>query len=871
MDNIIYDKMKRLKKAVITSFLILGSIFVYAQDQRTTGTKVADLLARMPVNNIVDLKKQMQEMSTMGAEGRRLIIDMIVTPGSGDDTRARFAIESYSRYLSEYGHEKEKYAWEDDCIEAIYSSGYPMVRSFFLSQLKYFGTERSVEFASGFLTDKNMCEPAVAVIASCNSYEKEDILAMSLQIESLPCAASVMNELAKMKSSKAIKEYISWYLGGDKDIKAAALNAMAESAHESAYKTLVSAATALSYQWDPTGATASLVQYARNVGDKGDERTMEKICREVFSYGTIQYKIAALEALVYFKGYDALGYLLSGFMDGDLEYRKAILNLSMDIPGKAATRKWIALLSDVDEERKAEIIRMLGEREDITATATIKRSLFCASPLVRKEAAMALANLQGRESVPELLDYIRSYETDIDQMAGYRALLTVVDSKRRDLMVDALEGSGNHTKATLLILLASGGENRFFNTVLEYTASNDEKIREIAFSELKTLAGKENQEQLIDLLLNTTGKSEIKHVQKALVDAARKISYEQERASMIIKAMQGTEQKDKFIPVLAELGGSEALETVSQAFNKGDAEIRALTFDALINWNGYESSSFLYDICASGNKNYSERAFFAYIDKIFNANISAEKKFNLLQKISPYALTDNQKNILEEKLNSVKESITVTPEEEVPMLANKYILSEEEREDGFIALFDGISLDSWTGNKEAYIVEDGMIVVRPVEGSGGNLYTINEFSDFILRFEFQLTPGANNGLGIRAPLTGDAAYVGMELQILDNTAEIYANLQPYQYHGSVYGVIPARRGFLKPVGEWNKQEVIADGSRIKVILNGTVIVDGDISRAIENGTMDKQEHPGLKRNTGHIGFLGHGSVVRFRSIRIKEL
>ena len=186
-------------------------------------------------------------------------------------------------------------------------------------------------------------------------------------------------------------------------------------------------------------------------------------------------------------------------------------------------------------------------------------------------------------------------------------------------------------------------------------------------------------------------------------------------------------------------------------------------------------------------------------------------------------------------------------------------------------MFDGISLDNWVGNKEAYIAEDGMIVVSPADGSGGNLYTQDEYNDFILRFEFQLTPGANNGLGIRAPLTGDAAYVGMELQILDNTAEIYANLQPYQYHGSVYGVIPAKRGFLKPVGEWNEQEVIADGSSIKVVLNGTVIVDGDISYAVENGTMDKQDHPGLKRNRGHIGFLGHGSEVKFRNIRIKEL
>ena len=156
-------------------------------------------------------------------------------------------------------------------------------------------------------------------------------------------------------------------------------------------------------------------------------------------------------------------------------------------------------------------------------------------------------------------------------------------------------------------------------------------------------------------------------------------------------------------------------------------------------------------------------------------------------------------------------------------------------------------------------------------GGSGNLYTAEEFDDFVLRFQFRLTPGANNGLGIRAPLEGDAAYLGMELQILDNSADRYAGLRPYQYHGSVYGVVPARRGFQRPVGEWNTQEVIADSTRITVILNGVVIVDADIDEASTPKTADGRDHPGLKRERGYIGFLGHGSRVEFRNIWIREL
>lgn len=200
-----------------------------------------------------------------------------------------------------------------------------------------------------------------------------------------------------------------------------------------------------------------------------------------------------------------------------------------------------------------------------------------------------------------------------------------------------------------------------------------------------------------------------------------------------------------------------------------------------------------------------------------------------------------------------------------------FMLSPEEEKEGFAVLFDGTNMHEWIGNTTDYTMDDGTISLVPGKGSGGNLYTKKEYADFVFRFEFQLTPAANNGLGIRTPMEGDAAYVGMELQILDNEHPVYRNLQIYQYHGSVYGVIPAERGYLKPVGEWNEQEVIANGDNIKITLNGQVILDGNIREAAKNGTADKREHPGLFNKTGHIGFLGHGSPVKFRNIRIKEL
>jgi hypothetical protein len=191
-------------------------------------------------------------------------------------------------------------------------------------------------------------------------------------------------------------------------------------------------------------------------------------------------------------------------------------------------------------------------------------------------------------------------------------------------------------------------------------------------------------------------------------------------------------------------------------------------------------------------------------------------------------------------------------------------------EAGFVPLFDGRSLEGWQGGVEGYEVVDGELRCR--KGAGGTLLTTREYGDFTLRFEFRLTPGANNGLAIRAPAKGNAAFEGMEIQILDDGHPKYAALKEWQVHGSIYGVVAAKRGFLKPVGDWNEEEVTVRGSTVKVTVNGHVVIDADVAPFREGApTPDGQNHPGLARTAGHVGFLGHNDEVHFRNIRIQEL
>jgi HEAT repeat protein len=1130
--------MSTLKLNISILFALLLAITTQAQDIRTIDTKVADLLAQLPATDVSYTNKIMLEIFSLGDAGLKKICNQVIPVGTGDDTRPRFAIESMSRYLSQFGKDTEKASWEQICISYATSQKDYTIKDFFMKQLQLVGTNASIDALKVYLTDKNICLPALAVISSVGGKLAEAVLSEALMDHSLPCPAGVMNTLALMKSDIAINEFIYWSSDKNKSIQASSYNAMAQSGSPLAISVLLKAAKAASYKWEQSEGTASLLTYAKTVGAKGDVKTMDKICRMIISNcndrNSIQYKTSALETLVNYYGYEALPILFEAVSNPDKTYRNAAYRFSLSITGTSATRKWIEYFPGAQQNIKSEIINMLGLRKDESASSLVTTSLSDGDINIRNEAASAIVKIKGKEAIPSLIDYLIKFISPEDQESAKKALMTVLDSRRMPLLIPVLKDGPSAAKKSAIELIAWGRVQDYFTLVLPFTASDDELVKAAAYKALSDISGPEDQQKLIELLDKTNNLLLVSDVQVALANAANQVGDAEERSSKLLDALGRTKQKGKIIPILASVGGRHTLSAVLKEFENGDSEIRDICFKTLTSWKDYSASSALYEICASGNKTFEGPAFEGYVRQVKSAPVPDEQRLLLYRKIMPFALSSDRKNqiinelakiktyqslfftagflndpstsaaaakavmfialpsidsragmygtivrdILSKAVNQLKgteseydkELITkylkAMPQDEgfVSMfngkdlsgwqglvenpvarakmkpaeLAKKQIeankkmlenwgikdgciwfngsgqnlcsikdygdfemlvdwtiskkgdsgiylrgspqvqiwdtsrvevgaqvgsgglynnqkneknplvvadnpisdwntfrivmigekvtvwlngiivvdnvtmenywdrkipifpkgpielqahgtnlgfrdiyvreisekdfnLTPEEKSSGFVALFNGRNLSGWVGDTVAYGAEDGMIVTRTSKGTIGNLFTEKEYADFNFRFEFLLTPAANNGLGIRAPLTGDAAYVGMELQILDNTAPVYANLQPYQYHGSVYGVISAKTGYLKPLGEWNYEDVYVKGTQIKITLNGTVIVDGDIANARDNGTMDHNQHPGLKNKTGHIGFLGHGSLVKFRNIRIKDL
>jgi hypothetical protein len=205
---------------------------------------------------------------------------------------------------------------------------------------------------------------------------------------------------------------------------------------------------------------------------------------------------------------------------------------------------------------------------------------------------------------------------------------------------------------------------------------------------------------------------------------------------------------------------------------------------------------------------------------------------------------------------------------EIPAEEACQILRERDTTEGFESVFNGEDLTGWAGAVDNYEVVDGAIRCKP--GKGGTLYTEETYGDFVVLLEIKTPPAGNNGLAIRYPGSGNPAYHGMtELQVLDAEYGRRHKIDDRQYHGSVYGMVAAQRGYLRPAGEWNYQKVTVKGSTIKVELNGTVILDADVSQVTE--FMGNSPHPGKDLTSGHFGFAGHSDPVEFRHILIKQL
>lgn len=577
---------------------------------------------------------------------------------------------------------------------------------------------------------------------------------------------------------------------------------------------------------------------------------------------------------------------------------------ALEVGGSALAPLAVKAFPKLKTDAQIDVVRWLGNRHDAENVEAVFRALGSSDNQLVTAAIEAAGKIGGTNALSALLAAL-----DGDHAAEASAALSTFNGDIAYGVLTALKSQGANASPALVAL---AGERHITAAYEPLTALLGKESVHAAAA--KSLAAIVPQDKFTDLLSRFQPYPELFYgllAQRAdkddignLVAATRATRTH----AVATDALMKVQNPDVVSPLMA-IAATDA--------DRRDALLaRALTLAKGANWASLQKyqiykqamelrpsdnvvNSYLAALASLGNEPALNLAA-QYLDVKANDLAAAHAVTDLIEKNEPLQRGAHIREMLlkaqdvfkshtenadagyaVDQVNTILPRIVDDPNAATALRAE---LSEAEKKEGFELLFDGTNLDQWTGNKTDYVPIDGAIYVSAHYGAEGNLYTAKRYSDFVFRFEFCFVrPGINNGVGIRTREGVDAAYEGMEIQILDHDDPIYQGLREYQVHGSVYGIIPAKRIKHKPLGEWNYEEIRAEGDHITVTLNGEVIVDGNIREACqghnmapEEGkanpyTVDHQSHPGLFNKDGLICFCGHGEGLKLRNIRVLDL
>ena len=926
--------MKKL--FIILALAVLLPWSAVAQDarMRTSETIIADALNQLPASEKKVFDEVMSELVSTGAEGIAQVADMLVPAGEGKNAIVEYALNGVVAYVTTPGKEAEKTIVRKGLIQALDACKDNPNKAFLLTLLRMCGEAEDAPVFVKYLNDEYLAEWAISGLTTIKG--TEEVLLDLMKKEAAPkTALAHAAGLKKMTAAEPI--LLAWLKGADASTARAIYQSLAQCGTSLSIPVLGKAAKNVAYEWEASDATAAYLRLLQKLVGEGRGKEAGAAAKALLKATDKSHvKGAALDVIVAVAGKKALPLVSAAIKGDDRAYRVNALRLSESIADEA----WYATVAKMlqgktDASVKADILNWLGTNHVASQVSAVAAQMSAADEEVALAAIKAAGKIGGDVALESLIAQLGGTHSE----AAEKALLAF-NGKVNVGVQKALEGDKDVQLPALRIASARSMEESA-DKVFELLSSSDVAISEAAYA---ALAGVVEPKDFSRLSLLLEKGYQIFAVQKAMKQALLPLAKEDQLAA-IQPCMSKAANPSLYYPVLAQVGNTQAIAEIRKGY-EGNAKQAAyealLTIDnaemipvlfEMAQTDKANSQAILNrytDLVSKSDQkpiqqfqSYSQALALATDVKLQNRLIGllgGTHAYQALLVVEPYM--DNQptaeaaagavRTIVSKNIETLggeqiramlKKAITCFEAvgdadagyaiddikamlEKLPEMETspKYELSAEEAKQGFEILFDGEDMSKWTGNTIDYVPMNGAICVSANYGNGGNLYTKKTYSDFIFRFEFCfMKEGVNNGVGIRTPMGVDAAYEGMEIQILDHDAPIYKNLREYQVHGSVYGIIPAKRIKSQKLGTWNTEEIVVKGDRIKVTVNGEVILDGNIRKACKGNnvskdgsntnpyTVDKKNHPGLFNKSGHIGFLGHGEGLKLRNVRIKDL
>lgn len=926
--------MKKIFIILALAALLPWSVAAQDARMRTSETIIADGLNQLPASEKKTFDTVMGELVSTGAEGIAQIAGMLASAGEGKNAVVEYALNGVVAYATTPGKNVEKAVVRQGLKQALEVCTDNPNKAFLLTLLRNCGVAEDAPVFVKYLNDEYLAEWAISGLTSIDGTEEVLLDLMKKKAASKVALAHAAG-IKKMASAEPI--LLAWLKNADAPTARAIYQSLAQCGTSLSLPVLGKAVKKVGYAWEESDATAAYLRLMKKLVAEGQAKSAVVAAKALLKDTDKSHvRGAALDIVVSVDGKKALPYLIAALKNNNRDYRVNALRLSESI----ADETWYATLAKTlkgkaDASVKADILNWLGTNHVTSQVDEVVAQMNASDEEVALAAIGAAGKIGGESALSALIAQLGGTHSP----AAEKALLAF-NGKVNAGILKALDSEKKVLLPAIRIASARSMEEGA-EKVFGLLASSDAEISGAAYQALAGVVEPAHFNQLSTLLEKG---QQVPAIQKAMKNALLPLSKADQLAN-IQSHMGKSANASLYYPVLAQVGTSEAIAEIRKGYEGNykqaayeallaidNAEMIPVLFE-MAQADKANAQTLLNRYTDLVNKSsqtsiqkfqsYSKALELASDVKLQNRLLSllgGTHTYQALLVVAPYM--DNQstsesaasavrtivsKNIetlggeqIRQMLNKaitcfetvgdadagyaiddIKAMLEKLPEVET---SPKFELSAEEAKEGFEVLFDGEDMSKWIGNTIDYVPMNGAICVSAKYGNGGNLYTQKEYSDFIFRFEFCfMKEGVNNGVGIRTPMGVDAAYEGMEIQILDHDAPIYKNLREYQVHGSVYGIIPAKRIKSPKLGTWNTEEIWVKGDRIKVTVNGEVILDGNIRKACKGNnvskdgsktnpyTVDKKNHPGLFNKSGHIGFLGHGEGLKLRNVRIKDL
>ena len=922
----------------ITILALMPFATINAQDDarnRVTSTIVADALMQLPAQTPEVYNQVMSELAATGSEGVQMIADMLQVAAEGvNNSPMENALQGVAAYVSK-GNEALRGGVREGLKAAFAKEDAPVLKAYLMNMLEICATAEDADFYVAQLGDEYLDEHAAHALSAIDGTEDVILSLIQNQAENGLCKV-MLAEMASYKNIPAAEDILIGWVADAKD-KGLALvyNALASCGDAKSEKVLAAAAKAVNYEFENTDAYGAYVALLNNLV-KSNPALAVKGAKKLMKVEKNNVRLEGLDILARVNGVNTLSTILKAQKDGSRDYRYGAL-LTADYFADDNTYAAVAaLLPKLADDAKVDVINYLGACHAESQIDAIAAQVSSDCDCVAVAAIEAAGRIGGEKALEAIMAEVATLKPEGEVYDAAIATLLAFNGKIDDAVVAALDGDDASKAAALQIL-----QNRRITAAADKVLAMANAGCTEAVKALPTVAAEKNFDALCEMLI--AGKGDKTAVSLAITQSLKELPAA-EQVKRIEAKMAQTDKVHLYYPILAATGAEEAIAPIIEGYNNGNVENAA--FSSLCIINNDKLIDQMYKI-ATENKGLKEHAIARYIDLVkASQKFNGEQKFaryraalelnpetpnknKALRALSPTqtyqgmmlaASYMDQEATAQAAANTVLEIALKHPDfysaelkallEKVGATLNdrdavykrkdieKFIaenkdresrsvvttLSDEEKAEGFVLLFDGVNMDQWQGNTAAYQPINGYMYVTASYGSTGNLYTLKEYDDFVLRFEFCFDRiGVNNGVGIRAEMGKDAAYYGMEIQLLHHDAPIYKNLKEHQVHGSVYGIIPAKRIKWEGIGEWHSEEIRIKGDHITVTVDGDVIVDGNIRKACKGHnvapdgsrknpyTVDGYNHPGLFNKKGYICFCGHGEGIMLRNVRVKEL